>query len=183
MIFFVTIWIESFCTSGNRIGQTMAQMDSSIPKSNAFNFPEERKKKKDKNFFSQGFFRYTKPMASFVCLHIASDNSWRSLSNAFLGVIHILRMHFQGALCVRVRIIWDGHKIWKKSSTKNWVASNFKWKIFFKFCGLLRISELYQCWFFQWDSFQIVDEQFLISQIVCYPFFGSVKSQLFGLIM
>ena len=87
MIFFVTIWIESFCTSGNRIGQTMAQMDSSIPKSNAFNFPVvERKKKKDKNFFfSRFFFRYTKPMASFVCLHIASDNSWRSLSNAFLG--------------------------------------------------------------------------------------------------
>ena len=29
-------------------------------------------------------------------------------------------------------------KIWRYSET-----SNFKWKIFFKFCGLLRISELY----------------------------------------
>ena len=28
-------------------------------------------------------------------------------------------------------------KIWRY-----WVASNFKWKIFFKFCGLLRISKL-----------------------------------------
>ena len=107
MIFFVTIWIESFCTSGNRIGQTMAQMNSSIPKSNAFNFPVERKKRRIKTFFfSRFFFRYTKPMASFVCLHIASDNSWRSLSNAFFGVIHTLRTfrEYRGALCVYVDI-------------------------------------------------------------------------------
>ena len=77
----------------------MAQMNSSIPKSNAFNFPVERKKRRIKTFFFlKVFFRYTKPMASFVCLHIASDNSWRSLSNAFLGVIHTLRT-FREYMC------------------------------------------------------------------------------------
>ena len=40
----------------------------------------------------------------------------------------------------------EGHKIWKNLPLKIWrylVASNLKLKIFFKFCGLLRISELY----------------------------------------
>ena len=31
------------------------------------------------------------------------------------------------------------HRIWRY-----WVASNFKWNFFFKFCGLLRVSELYK---------------------------------------
>ena len=46
----------------------------------------------------------------------------------------------------KVRIFWEGHKIWKNLPLKIWrhsVTSNFNWKIFFKFSGLLRISELY----------------------------------------
>ena len=48
------------------------------------------------------------------------------------------------------------------------------------FSDLVRMAT-YQCWFFQWDSFQIVNEQFSISQIVYCPSFGLVKSQLSGL--
>ena len=43
-----------------------------------------------------------------------------------------------------VWIFWEGHKIWKNLPHKiwrYWLASNFKWKIFFEFCGLLRMSE------------------------------------------
>ena len=46
----------------------------------------------------------------------------------------------------KIRVFWEGHKIWKNLPLKiwrYWVASNLKWKIFFKFCGLLSIPELY----------------------------------------
>ena len=36
----------------------------------------------------------------------------------------------------KVRIFWEGHKIWKNLPLKiwrYWVKSNYKWKIFFKF--------------------------------------------------
>ena len=53
-------------------------------------------------------------------------------------------LHFP--ICTsKVWTFWEGHKIWKNLPLKiwrYWVMSNFKWKIFFKFCGLLRISEL-----------------------------------------
>ena len=47
----------------------------------------------------------------------------------------------------KFRIFWEGHKVRKNLPLKicrYWVASNFKWNIFFKFCGLLRISKLYK---------------------------------------
>ena len=46
----------------------------------------------------------------------------------------------------KVRIFWKGHKIWKNLPPLIWchsVASNLRWKIFFKFCAPLRISKLY----------------------------------------
>ena len=47
---------------------------------------------------------------------------------------------------IKVRIFWEGQTIWKNLPLKIWryrVVSKFKWKIFFKFCGLLRISKLW----------------------------------------
>ena len=46
----------------------------------------------------------------------------------------------------KVWTFWEGHKIWKNLPLSIWrysVASNFKWKIFFKFCALFRRSKLY----------------------------------------
>ena len=42
-------------------------------------------------------------------------------------------------ISIKVWILWKGHKI-KKNIPLFW--RYLKWKIFFKFCGLLRISEL-----------------------------------------
>ena len=106
MIFFVTIWIESFCTSGNRIGQTMAQMDSSIPKSNAFNFPVERKKKKDKNFFFSRFFSVHKANGIF-CLFTYSIRQLLEVveqcifKGSFIHYVCTFR-EYRGALCVNI---------------------------------------------------------------------------------
>ena len=47
---------------------------------------------------------------------------------------------------LKVRTFWEGHKISKNLPLKIWrfwVTSNIRWKIFFKFCALLKKSELY----------------------------------------
>ena len=52
-----------------------------------------------------------------------------------MHVIYNLLME-QRRLTYKVRIFWEGHKIWKNLSPKIWgysVASNFQWKIFSNF--------------------------------------------------
>ena len=60
----------------------------------------------------------------------------------------IVRLNVFGFLFVmdKVRIFWEGHKIWKNLPLKicrYWVMSNFKWKIFLNFVAFSEFSELY----------------------------------------
>ena len=48
-------------------------------------------------------------------------------------------VHFVFSLVCKVRIFWEGHKIWKHLPLEVWrysVISNFKWKIFSNFVAI-----------------------------------------------
>ena len=73
--------------------------------------------------------------------HSTNRHKNAALKNIFLKKFCKIKMSLMVLIDeIKVRIFWEGPlKIWL-----HWVASNFKWNFFFKFCGLLRISELYE---------------------------------------
>ena len=79
---------------------------------------------------------------TYIHITMGSKLTWNCINTQWCySLMNMRQIH----IFFKVWILWEGHKIWKNLPLKiwrYWVASNFKWKIFFKFCGLLRISEL-----------------------------------------
>ena len=88
-------------------------------------------------FFDTSYFELLlswQTFGSFLVMKCFKNWSFQKLSQNFANC------------CIKFRIFWEGHKIWKNLPLKNLMRlSTVKFYVedFIYFCGLLRISKLY----------------------------------------
>ena len=74
------------------------------------------------------------------------------------NLLEIIHMIYLTTKLGKVRVFWEGHKIWKNLPLKIWrysVMSNFKWKIFSNFVAFSEYPN------FKEPSFFLTDKNFI----------------------